>query len=520
MVKLLAFSDIHGNVEAVDDLVRRASRKTYDGVIIAGDFTNALIDGDLAAAQIRFERIFDSLRRLDAPIYYVFGNRDYAFSQEGLRHIDPSQPTFLDKSVKPIRLGEICLTGNPDVVKGKTIYVTHFDRELRKGALLQIAGHVHWGARYRNYLNLGFLYRDQEHGAKPAQGCYFELETKGKQVNVAWNDLGGTKKISCRKHSFASFFVPSDWKKCPLCYEKSVSELRIFADDMPELVFFERSSELTRIPMVAYSRAGLLDGLGIKRIAEVAKIDPQKLCMTPEVGNSKDTSFTTALPLIINYARAIDSGEPIVAGSTDALSDLITEPYFVDLEYDPVGTKTGGDVGIFTYGIMDSKGKATQRFLDDPTQEAQLLEWFVDWISRTRPTIFTYSSKSADEPHLRNSIRKFGLPTNTLSAARFIDLYYDVIFTQSSMKQRIFLPIEGHIGEKNVSDYFGYHEPKGLRIHDGLGALIAYRKYSKNHSQTIKHQILSYNRSDLERIALIYKRLRQLLHNSNRQKNL
>jgi predicted phosphodiesterase len=518
MAKLLALSDIHGNVNAVETLVRRVSGNNYDGMIVAGDFTNGLIEGDLLAAQADFEKICDIMRRLDVPLYYVLGNRDYILSQQGLQHVEPSVPTYLDRTSRTrIRLRESYLTANPNLVNRKTIYVTHFDRQLRKEALLQIAGHVHWGVRYRNYLNACFLYRDTEHGAKPTNGCYFELETKGKQVNVKWHDLGGTKKISCAKHPFATYFVPSDWSRCPLCYSKTPSELSIFVDDMPEVAFFGNDSELTRIPMIGWRRASLLDSLGVRSITDAARIDPQKLLGTPEVGNTKDWAFASSLPLIIKYARAIESGKPIITGTSPILIDSSTAPYFADLEYDPVGTKTKGEAGIFVYGVLDSEGNVTQRFLDDPTQERQLLEWFVEWVSKTKPTIFTYASKNADEPHLKNSLRKFRLPPNSLSEARFVDLFHDVIYTQSLVKQRIFLPLEGHIGEKDVSDYFGYREPKNLKIHDGLEALMAYKRYLKSRRVTIKNQILAYNRSDLKRIALIFRRLQELFQCSNSQ---
>ena len=82
------------------------------------------------------------------------------------------------------------------------------------------------------------------------------------------------------------------------------------------------------------------------------------------------------------------------------------------------------------------------------------------------------------------------------------------------MKQQIFLPMKGQIGAKEVSDYFGYHEPKNLKIHDGLEALMAYKWYLKNRRDLIKQQILAYNCSDLKRIALIFKRLSVLLQSS------
>ena len=272
----------------------------------------------------------------------------------------------------------------------------------------------------------------------------------------------------------------------------------------------DTESSLCRIPMVSHSRASLLQKLGIGSIGDVVKADPRVLCKRPEVISSKDTSFPIVLPLIMNYAHAISRRRPIVIGHHPGFFDISKPPYFMDLEYDPQGTAARGRFGIFLYGILDSQGNVVQRFLDDPNDEKGLIEWFSDWLMKATPALATYSSKSADEPHLRNSLRKFGLPADCLSNARFLDLFYDVIFTQSPKNQKIFLPISGSISSKRVAYYLGYREPKSVKIHDGLEALAAYKQYLRSRSERIRNDLLAYNRCDLERTSLIYNRLRQL----------
>jgi Icc-related predicted phosphoesterase len=63
-VKLLAVSDIHGNVEAVH-LLRERERNVFDAVIVAGDI------GGGAAPEI-----LNILASFACPIMYVFGNWD------------------------------------------------------------------------------------------------------------------------------------------------------------------------------------------------------------------------------------------------------------------------------------------------------------------------------------------------------------------------------------------------------------------------------------------------------------
>ena len=271
--------------------------------------------------------------------------------------------------------------------------------------------------------------------------------------------------------------------------------------------------------MVSHSRARLLNAIGINTISNVASANPELVRTHPKVMYSKDITFPTAFPLIIKYAQAISSKTPLVVGSHPAFSNPPRSPYYMDLEYDPQGTGTAGEVGIFVYGIMNSDGHIVQRFLDDPKKERDHVEWFLSWLSKHRTVLITYASKSADEPHLRNSLHKFNLPSEALSEARFLDLYFDVIFTRSPDTQKIFLPLKD-MGSKNVAEYFGFREPKNIRIHDGLGALMAYNRYVRSKRKRIRKDILAYNRCDLRRIKVIYERLGQSFeeyHNTGKE---
>jgi predicted RecB family nuclease len=275
-------------------------------------------------------------------------------------------------------------------------------------------------------------------------------------------------------------------------------------------------SLLCSIPMVSRSRARLLQELGMRSVQDVASADCERLRRNPTLLTSRDTSFPFILPLIKMYAEAIRLRRPLVLGFHPAFREVSKQPYFMDLEYDPQGTSRKGRIGVFLYGILDSNGNVMQRFLDEPERERELVEWFSNWLSSTRPSLITYSSKSADEPHIRNSMQKYALPTRSLSQARFLDLFYDVIFTQSPRTQMIFLPIAGSISSKTIAYHLGFQEPNGIKIHDGLEALGAYKRYLRTGDEDIRNDLLAYNRCDLERTALIYHRLRELF-NSNRQ---
>jgi len=440
----------------------------------------------------------------------VLGNRDFVLSENGVQHIKSTFPHLLlrDQKIK-LGSGKIFITSNKDLTDKRTIYVTHYDRQLSNNTLLQIAGHVHWGVRYRNYLNLGFLYRDEAHGASETSGCYWEIDVdESGKSEAEWRSLGGMKEVRCAKHSFATFYIPSNWKRCPLCYEKDPSEWEIFKNDIPGYLYF--GSQLLSIPLVGYARAQILERLGITRVDEIARLNPSRLAHFPDIKNAKDRSFAARIPMVINYAKAIMTGKTIITGTPQMFEEKHDNAFFFDLEYDPVGTQTRGSVGVFLIGMMDIKGATQQYFAEDPKEEEQLLLKFNEWLATKQPFLITFSSTSADEPQLRNAYRKFGIPCEALNKVRFLDLFYDIIFTQSPQKQKVYLPLCGSMGAKHISDYFGYKEPKGLQIRDGLQALTAYKDYLRHKRKKIKDQLLLYNQCDLQRTAIIYNKLRQI----------
>jgi uncharacterized protein YprB with RNaseH-like and TPR domain/predicted phosphodiesterase len=218
-IHFLALSDVHGNVEAVKSVVQEVRESVFDGIIFAGDFTNSLLTGDFAKANEDYRKIMELLLSLGVPVYYVLGNRDYVSTDRGIHPIEADIPHFLGKDERISIAPNMYLTGDKNLVDEKTIYVTHYDNEL-SCALLQIAGHVHWGVRYKNYLNLGFVSGDDVHGAQSVLGCYWELEFTKKSVHAKCHNLGGIKEVNCKRHHFATFYVPKNWKECPLCRTK------------------------------------------------------------------------------------------------------------------------------------------------------------------------------------------------------------------------------------------------------------------------------------------------------------
>ena len=120
---------------------------------------------------------------------------------------------------------DLFISSDKKLVDEKTIYLTHYDNTFVKKSLLQISGHVHWGVYYKNYLNLGFLYRAEEHGAPPLLGCYWEIDIdQSYNVNLKWCNLDGMKEFRCSIHGEANIYTPYYWRKCPFCFNKKDTE--------------------------------------------------------------------------------------------------------------------------------------------------------------------------------------------------------------------------------------------------------------------------------------------------------
>jgi predicted phosphodiesterase len=234
-MRLLCFSDVHGSADAVKAMLGDVRRReaSYDAFIFAGDLTNlsslrktekerrameAALD-DISHGTKKYreyvatrnERFFEEskrtarhilalLAREEVPLYYIFGNRDRLgksslTSEKGLFE---SRYAICLEHVERAEMGGIYLTADEKLVDGHTVLVRHAPggwRETYRAygeALLNVTGHTHQAIVYKNFLNTGFLYRDETRGATPMMGGYFDVVIdKGRISGISYNDIGG-----------------------------------------------------------------------------------------------------------------------------------------------------------------------------------------------------------------------------------------------------------------------------------------------------------------------------------------
>jgi predicted MPP superfamily phosphohydrolase len=277
-MQVLAFSDLHGSSATLKLLREAVKDESYDYILVAGDLTNAdLLRPSERVKQVK--EIFSIMESLKIPYYYVWGvpfrescltlaQENYTVEEQEEEVILTRKSDSWTQTVKmgrkgwqlfrevddflfslsfgkhlkedePVKLGRYWLTSSPERVPTNAILLKHHYRKIIPKALIQLDGHLHFGQKVKNYLNLGFLYRDAAHRASPMMGCYWKLNLEGSTVSASFKNLSSKmKEYRCPDHpEEGTFYIPFFWKNCPICYEPRQaiatrsSQLESFGDE-------------------------------------------------------------------------------------------------------------------------------------------------------------------------------------------------------------------------------------------------------------------------------------------------
>lgn len=263
-------------------------------------------------------------------------------------------------------------------------------------------------------------------------------------------------------------------------------------------------SELWGVPTIGPVRAGILEGMGIRSIDQLATAEPADLAAKLSSSKIRDLGFLTQIPMAVRFAQALRKRKPSILAHQPLVLDLNErEILFVDLEYDPQ------DAFIFLIGTMTMDGKVNQDFIDRRGRLARALTRFLRRVAGGGLQCVSYGSTSADVPMLKRAATNANFESSLVDRLPFLDLFRDVIFTQNPRKQWLYLPLKP-MDAKSVAHYFGYDPPKNLAIHDGFEALMRYKEYARTRNPGIREQLLRYNGSDLALTRHIFKELRSL----------
>lgn len=216
-MRLLCFSDIHGNVAAVQRLIKdvRTRKAHYDAVIVAGDLTNFSVTGNMPQSQQALDSILQALGDEFDNVKYVPGNRDFHGRGKKCRSLLHYTDMLIEPGKKYYIGQRMPITTTPELADDTTIFVHHsnvisegrFKRRslICKDTLLHIAGHTHTGIVSGNYLNTGFLYRDSSNGAEPMIGGYFDVEITKNKLQADFHPLGPVQRNVLRCKGFRGY---------------------------------------------------------------------------------------------------------------------------------------------------------------------------------------------------------------------------------------------------------------------------------------------------------------------------
>ena len=199
------------------------------------------------------------------------------------------------------------------------------------------------------------------------------------------------------------------------------------------------------------------------------------------------------------HARALASGLPEFRPGTRWPID---GPYIaVDLEYDV----TPGNDHIWLAGaaMIDPGGTSHHSWwAGTPAEERDALLGLATLLeTHPRLPVLTWAGASADIPRLTAAARRHELGgLAEIVTTRHFDAY---LWTLNSLR----LPIVS-LGLKEVSSYFGYRPC--TEISSGLDAVMLYHTWLADRDDTIRAQLTAYNRDDIDALAHIISRLRDL----------
>ncbi len=236
--RLLLLGDIHGGIDAVRKVVAEVRGLDLVAVLCVGDFASTA-GGDVVAELETIAKVFESLASLGVVVVYTWGNRDLMLferivrlgdecarkrAREIVEFILSLDNVYESPSSNRLCLQDLglCITSSPSLADRDTILLVHYVNYVHDRALLHVEGHVHYGQLRDRYINAGFVYRDDLHGARAMEGMYMLIELEGRklenvEVRFLTEDL---RFLQCPLHiEEGTFIVPKWWRRCPVCYD-------------------------------------------------------------------------------------------------------------------------------------------------------------------------------------------------------------------------------------------------------------------------------------------------------------
>jgi len=187
-MKIIAISDLHGNLNALEIFRKKIENHDFDLVICGGDLTNFYFNPkEIEKVQFYEEFVYN----LKTPFIIVWGNRDFN------RYLNTYFPLKLafDLDKEDYFYENWHFTSNIEHIASNSIFITHSEISIKhkNKPMLQLWGDSHIPKiLYKPHIciDLGFLYRDSIHGANPILGLYWIIEVNTvENITAKWYPL-------------------------------------------------------------------------------------------------------------------------------------------------------------------------------------------------------------------------------------------------------------------------------------------------------------------------------------------
>ena len=258
-------------------------------------------------------------------------------------------------------------------------------------------------------------------------------------------------------------------------------------------------NSLTILSGIKARTAEVLASVGISNLDELLACDPEETARLLAGQGLKRGAAT--IRRWQGHAQSYRQNAPILnEGDGITWSDCLV----VDFEYE---SYRKGDVWLIGIGVLKDDDLEIQQFWAEDVDEAALNLRTMMQLVGANPDlpIVTWAGKSAELPQLRRAAERTG------EATLFEEFFKRQIDLRAYTQSRVTLPIPSR-DLKTVSSHLGFRWPSD--IHGGREAGFLRRKYLRSEDAALravlKADLLRYNRADIEALAFIARKYREL----------
>jgi uncharacterized protein len=254
-----------------------------------------------------------------------------------------------------------------------------------------------------------------------------------------------------------------------------------------------KSRDVTLVPGVKETLRGRLLSIGIQKIDQLAKADPDKLTKLERVGHLTAHSM-------VRSAQALVSGKVIKLhppqfppAKLEIFMDFESTGMTEDQEFKDIDYLIGL---IVRKGGTADKGEFVHFLANKPDQEERMIRAFLDYMAGHKDYII-YHWSHYELTHLKKLFEKYGVPkgTESLILGRMVDLY-------KLINSSFVFPTYGR-GIKDIAAFVGFKwRQKAVSAMESIALYLEYTRDPVKHATDLQ-KILDYNEDDCRAMVAV-----------------